>query len=206
MDALEGILREVAEVVGLAVALVLAVTQLVAGLQVGALPEGLAVLGVDHVAAVVTWSKIVAGGEVGGVFACDVLHAVEVHLVVRGIVVLAVAHAALETQCDISAAGVQTAVELEHSPEVLVLSVGEARLTVAVHSEILGVHGGDALFGEWIGDVSVGIGIISGRERSRGTVVGARAAVRADEDVREGIGLPLEADVTVPAVVAREAL
>ena len=96
MDALEGILLKVAEVVGLAVALVLAVAQFVAGLQVGALPEGLAVLSVDPVAAVVARGAVVAGGEVGGVFAGDVLHAVEVYLVVRGIVVLTVAKAALK--------------------------------------------------------------------------------------------------------------
>ena len=96
MDALEGVLRETAEVVGLAVALVLIIAQLVAGLQVSALPEGFAVLGVDHVAAVITRREVIAGGEVGGVLTGLVLQKEEVHLIVRGVVVLAVAQAAFE--------------------------------------------------------------------------------------------------------------
>ena len=53
MDTLEGILREMTEVVGLAVAFVLVVTQFVTGLQVSTLPEGLALLGVDDITTVV---------------------------------------------------------------------------------------------------------------------------------------------------------
>ena len=89
-DALEDVRRLVAEVVGLAVALVLAVAQLVVGLQVGTLPEGLAVGGAQHVAAVVRRRGVVAGGEEGGVLTGLVLHAVEVHLVVRDVALLVV--------------------------------------------------------------------------------------------------------------------
>ena len=53
MDTLEGILREMTEVIGLAVALVLIVTQFVTGLQVSTFPEGLAILGVDDITTVV---------------------------------------------------------------------------------------------------------------------------------------------------------
>ena len=53
MDTLEGILREMTEVIGLAVALVLIVAQFVTGLQVSTFPEGLAILGVDDITTVV---------------------------------------------------------------------------------------------------------------------------------------------------------
>ena len=97
MDALEGILREMTEIVGLTVALVLIVTQLVAGLQVGTFPEGLAILGIDDVTAVIARREIVTSGEVGGVLVCHIFHAIEVYLIVRGVVVLAIAHAAFES-------------------------------------------------------------------------------------------------------------
>ena len=95
---------------------------------------------------------------------------------------------------------------MEHTPEVLVLAVGKTRLTVMVHSEILDAHSGNTLVREWIGDIKIGIGIESGRERGRCTIVSASTTIGTDQDVREGIGLPLETDITIPAIVARETL
>ena len=68
------------------------------------------------------------------------------------------------------------------------------------------MHRRDTLVGERVCDVEIRIGIEGGRERCRGTVVGTRTTIGADQDVREGIGLPLETDITVPAIVARETL
>ena len=67
------------------------------------------------------------------------------------------------------------------------------------------MHGGDGVLGEWISDIKIGIGIECGRERGRGAIVSASTAVGADEDVREGVGLPLETEVTIPSIVTREA-
>ena len=53
VDTLEGILRKMTEIIGLTVALVLIIAQFIAGLQVSALPEGLAILSVDDIATVV---------------------------------------------------------------------------------------------------------------------------------------------------------
>ena len=128
-----------AEVIGLAVALVLVVTQLVVDLQVGTLPERFAVEGTEHVAFVVRWGGVIAGGEVGGVLTGYVLHAVQINLIVRGIAVLAVAHAALNAQGDIAASRVQPAIELQHGPCVFVLAIGEAGAMVVV--DHIGIEG-----------------------------------------------------------------
>ena len=82
------------EIISLAVTLVLAVAQLVVELQVRTLPQRFAVECTRHIALVVAWCRAIAGGEVGGVLSCLVLHTVQVHLVVRAITVVAVAYRA----------------------------------------------------------------------------------------------------------------
>ena len=86
------------------------------------------------------------------------------HLGIRGILVIIVTHAALESEGDITATWIQTTVELEHTPEVLVLAVRKARLTVAVDSEVATVHLIDSSIGDRVGDVKIRIGVVGGRE------------------------------------------
>ena len=121
-----------AEIVGLAVALVLVVPQFVVKLQVSTLPEGFAVGGNQHVAAVVGGRGVIACGIVGGVLPCTVLHAVEMYLVVADVLVLVFADAAFDTYDDVTAFRVQAAVELQHDPGVFVEAVAHVGLEVAV--------------------------------------------------------------------------
>ena len=61
LDASEGVDCQMTEVIGLSVALVLVVAQLIVELQVGALPEGLAIEGAEHITLVVAGRGVVAG-------------------------------------------------------------------------------------------------------------------------------------------------
>ena len=107
-DAVEGVGVHAAVVVGLAVAFVLTVAQLVAGLQVCALPERFAVGAAHYVAAIVRGRRVVAGGVVGGVETCLILDAEEVDGIVAGILVFAVSAVGFQSYDDVAATGVQT--------------------------------------------------------------------------------------------------
>ena len=131
-DAFKGILAEVTEIVGLTVALVLVVSQLIVELQMSALPERLAVVGTEHIAAVVAGGGVVPGGEESGVVACLVLHLIQVHLVIGSIPVFVVTHTAFQTQGDIAPFWIQTSVELQHSPYVFVLAIAQTGTFVTV--------------------------------------------------------------------------
>ena len=86
------------------------------------------------------------------------------HLGIRGILVIVVAQAALESEGNITATGVQTAVELEHTPEILILDIRKARLTVAVDSEVATMHLVDSSIGDRVGNVKIRIGIVGSRK------------------------------------------
>ena len=187
------------EVVGVAVALVLVVSQLVVRLQVGALPQRFAISGTDDVAAVVRRRRVVARSVVGGVLAELVLHEEQLHLVVAGVAVAAVAAACLEADNDVTALGVQTAIELEHSPGVLVVSVGQAGTQIVVDG--VGLKFGSEV-SQWVGDVVVRVVVECCSERGVRGVVGAVAAVGSQEDIRQRVGLPFHADVSPPVVAA----
>ena len=103
---------QMAEVIGLAVALVLVVAQLVAGLQVGTLPQGFAVGDITHVAVAVARRKVVPGGVVSGVLSCLVLLLEEVYFVVRRIALLVASATGLDAQHDVTSLRIQSAVEL----------------------------------------------------------------------------------------------
>ena len=109
-DAREHVDVLLAEVVGLSVALVAVEAQLIAGLQVRSLPEWFAVGGAQHIAAIVAGSGVVAGGEVGGVLSCLVLHSVEPHLVVRCVALLVAADAPFNAHDDVASTRVQSPV------------------------------------------------------------------------------------------------
>ena len=145
-DVRKDVLRQMAEVVSLAVALVLVIAQLVVCLQVSPLPKRLAVGGAEHIAAVVGRGCVVAGSVVGGVATGLVLDEIEVDVVVRGILVLAVASAGFDAEGYVASMRIQTAVELQHAPRILVAAIGEAGVLVVV----------DEIWGEGIVDSRYG--------------------------------------------------
>ena len=131
-NAREGVLGHAAELVGLAVALVLIIAQLVVGLQVGTLPQRLTIGDAGHIALVVAGRGVIAGREIGRVLTCLIFYAKEVHIVVRRVAVLAVANRALETHGDVAAPGIEAAIELQHTPRILVLTIAQAGALIVV--------------------------------------------------------------------------
>ena len=131
-DTGKDILWQMTEVISLAVALVLTITQLVVKLQMGTLPERFAIGGADDIATVIRRCRTIPGGIIGRVLPCLVLHLEEMYLIVGRVLILAVATVSLQTEYDIPSTRVQTAIELKHSPRILVTAIGEAGIQVVV--------------------------------------------------------------------------
>ena len=125
-----------AEVVGLSVALVLAVAQFVVELQVGTLPEGFAVGGAQYVAALIRGSGVISGSIVGGVLSSLILHEEQAYFVVGRVLTIAASAAGLKPYDNVPSLRIQPAIELQHSPGILVVAVGETGALVVINEDI----------------------------------------------------------------------
>ena len=70
-----------------------------------------------------------------------------------------------------------------------------------VHAQLSLIHGYDAFIGQRVGHIEIRIVGERGRLRARSAIIGANAAVSAQQDVGQRIRFPLEAQVSVPTVV-----
>ena len=75
-----------------------------------------------------------------------------------------------------------------------------------VHTQLSLIHGYDALIGQRVGHVEIRVVRERGRLRARSAIIGANATVGAQQDVGQRIGFPLEAQISVPTIVACEVL
>ena len=133
IDTREDVLWLMTEIVGLTVALVLVVPQLIACLQMRSLPKRLTVGQIEHITTIIAGRTVVSGRVVGRVLASNILDTEQMHFIVRSALLLVIACAALHTEGNIPAFGIQSAEQLQHSPGILVLSVRETGLTVIVY-------------------------------------------------------------------------
>ena len=191
-------LGQAAEVVGAAVALLVTILVLVTELEVGSGEDGLAV---GEAGAVV---PVLGGGDgvaVDGVASDDARLEV-VDVAVADGAALAVAPACIQLDGDVAAIIAETAVELQHTVQILRVAVGDALLVAVVQDDALADERGHLVEG--------GLHVVVGVLAEGGLIVGVVAIVGviaecgAEEDVGHRVGLPLEAHLGVPVVGARE--
>ena len=195
-DALEDVRRHVTEVVSQTVALILVIAQLVAELQVGTFPQGLAVGCTQHIAPVIGRRGAVTGSIVGRIVTILILLAEQQHLVVGYALVLAIASTTLNTQNDVTTARIQAAIQLQHGPGILVLAIRQVGIQVLVNG--IGLEHRELV--ERVGGIQIRVGIVGGSLRLCSAIAGAIATVGTYQDVSKTVGLPLKAQVTPPVI------
>ena len=169
-----------AEVVGLAVALVERVVEAVAELQERSSPKGLAIGGLQGVVVALRRCEVEAAGLIGGVVAEAVGSLVESHHREIGITVVAVPIVDVRTDGYVTTFVAKTAVELQLRTDIFVFAVAHRFVLTAVHNEILLIHLLNSFLAQRVGDVVERVGIKRCRSLPTATVVGRETQVRSE--------------------------
>ena len=158
----EEVLAQIAEIVCCAVALAVAVVELVAHLQERSLPQRLAVCCLHRVAPRLCGCHVVAVCLVCGVgFGIKLaLYLVEVHVVCRQALAVALVVRALQTQRHVTSHAVELAVQLQRASHLLAVAVRQRVVAVAVHHQPLCRHLLYGLFCQRVADVQVRVIVI----------------------------------------------
>ena len=127
-----------------------------------------------------------------------VLHAEEPHLVVRCVALLVVADASFNAHNDVAPTRIQSSIELQHAPGILVVPIAQTVALVLVDRvrQKFGISLGEHIL-ERIRHVVVRVVAERCRFRITSTIVRSIAAVGTEQDVGQRVGLPLQSHVSV---------
>ena len=188
--------RLLAEVVGGSIALRIVVTILITELEIHLTEDGLAIGDAGTVVPVLRGGVVIATGDISGV----VCQLIEIHQCIVDRLTAAFAPVSIELNGDVTALGVEFAIELQHTAQVLRVAVTDVVLHAVVLHDAEGQEFRELLQG--IGDIFIGILVVGGLVAEVESVVGVVAQRRTEQDVRHGVGLPLDAHLGIPAVGA----
>ena len=156
----EEVLAQIAEVVGVLVALAETVVELIAQLQEGSLPQRLAVSCLQRIVPVARGSDAVAVCLICRVGSGLVEHLIKMHVGERQTVAVAFAVTPFPTHGEVTPLASQTPVVLQRTAELLRLVVSYGRAVVAVHHHAFLVQCRDSVLVERVVHVVVGVGVV----------------------------------------------
>ena len=202
--AIHGIL---AEIVGAAVALGVAVSKLIAELQEGSLPEWLTIGQLGRITVILRRSQVIAVGLISRILTLRCLHKIEFGIVERDALAVIIRIFGIHTEGDVASIVAQLAVHLQHTPDIVIIRIGDSvsQLTV-YHSLSLFQLINTFLRKRVFGGNGIRILIVRCRLAATQSIAGAPGNGRTEEDIGHGIRHPLQSDVTIPTVAAGEIL
>ena len=199
--------RILAEIVGASVALGVAVSKLIAELQEGSLPEWLTIGQLARITVILRRSQVIAVGLISRILTLRCLYEIELGIVKRDALAVIIRIFGIHTQGDVASLVAQLAVHLQHTPDIVIIRIGDSVSQLTVHHcpslvQFINTFLRKRVFG------GNGIRILVVRSRLAATqsIAGTPGDGRTEEDIGHRVWHPLQADVAVPAVVAGEIL
>ena len=188
------------EIVGVTVALRETVLELIAELQVGLPGYRLAVSRLHGIIPALRRHEVEPVRPVGGIIAECVPQLEILEVLCRESPGVGIRIVAVHAQRHVPSLFPQPAVHLQHRPQRGVVAVGDGRILLAVHHQSPGFELCDGRCRQGIVDDLVRIGAVGSRRADSLSVVLADLYVRAEHDVPDRIGPPLQTEPPVPRV------
>ena len=129
---------KIAEIIGVAVALAIIISELVAQLQESGPPKWFAVGGLGTVAVVACRGETVAVGLIGGIETERVSHHIQMHGISGKTSHVSLAVAAIHTESEIAATAAQPPVVLQHTTQAVAAIVTDTIVILHVHYQTVG--------------------------------------------------------------------
>ena len=196
-----------AEIVGAAVALGVAVSKLIAELQEGSLPEWLTIGQLARIAVILRRSQVIAVGLISRILTLRCLYEIELGIVERDALAVIIRIFGIHTEGDVTSLVAQLAVHLQHTPDIVIIRIGDSISQLTVHHSLSLLQLINTFFRKRVfGGDGVRILVVRSRLAATQSIAGTPGDGRTEEDIGHGIRHPLQSDVAIPTVAAREIL
>ena len=199
--------RILAEIVGAAVALGVAVSKLIAELQEGSLPEWLTIGQLARITVILRRSQVIAVGLISRILALRCLYKIELGIVERDALAVIIRIFGIHTEGDVASLVAQLAVNLQHTTHIIVLGIADSLGKLFVHHSLSLLQLINTFLRKRVfGGNGIRILVVRSRLAATQSIAGTPGDGRTEEDIGHGIRHPLQSDVTIPAVAAGETL
>ena len=196
-----------AKIVGAAVALGVAVSKLIAELQEGSLPERLTIGQLARITVILRRSQVIAVGLISRILTLRCLYEIEFGIVERDALAVIIRIFGIHTQGDVASLVAQLAVHLQHTPDIVIIRIGDSVSQLTVHHSLGLVQLLNTFLRKRVfGGNGIRILVVRSRLAATQSIAGTPGDGRTKEDIGHGIRHPFQADVAVPAVAAGEIL
>ena len=196
-----------AEIVGAAVALGVAVSKLIAELQEGSLPEWFTIGQLARIAVILRRSQVIAVGLISRILTLRCLYEIEFGIVERDALAVIISIFGIHTEGDVTSLVAQLAVHLQHTPDIVIIRIGDSVSQLTVHHSLSLFQLINTFLRKRVfGGNGVRILIVRCRLAATQSIAGTPGNGRTEEDIGHGIRHPLQSDVTIPTVAAGEIL
>ena len=199
--------RILAEIVGAAVTLGVAVSKLIAELQEGSLPEWFTIGQLACITVILRRSQVITVGLISRILTLCSLHEIELGIVERDTLAIFICIFGIHFEGDVAALVAQLAVDLQHTVDIVIIRVSDAVGQLAVYHSLRLVQLINTFLRKRVfrGD-GIRILVIGSRLATTQSIAGTPGDGRTEKDIGHGIRHPLQSDVTIPTVAARETL
>ena len=199
--------RILAEIVGAAVALGVAVSKLIAELQEGSLPEWLTIGQLSRITVILRRSQVVAVGLISRILTLCRLYEIELGIVERDALAVIISIFGIHTEGDVTSLVAQLAVDLQHTVDVVIIRIGDSVSQLTVHHSLSLIQLLNTFLRKRVfGGNGIRILVVRSRLAATQSIAGTPGDGRTEEDIGHGIRHPLQSDVAIPAVTAGETL
>ena len=196
-----------AKIVGAAVALGVAVSKLIAELQEGSLPERLTIGQLARITVILRRSQVIAVGLISRILTLRCLYEIELGIVERDALAVIIRIFGIHTEGDVASLVAQLAVHLQHTPDIVIIRIGDSVSQLTVHHSLGLVQLLNTFLRKRVfGGNGIRILVVRSRLAATQSIAGTPGDGRTEEDIGHGIRHPFQADVAVPAVAAGEIL